>query len=153
VSLAVLVCVLASGPAHGEERFALLVGANAGWANDRPLSYAEQDAERLREVLVELGGFAPEQVVLLRDPDTATVRARLKQLATTLQGLGRDSLFVFYYSGHADDRQLHLRGTPLTHAELRTTLDALPATVRLGVLDACYSGSILKGASPPPASP
>jgi hypothetical protein len=143
-------CSLASGRAHAEERFALLVGANAGWANDRPLSYAEQDAERLRDVLVELGGFAPDQVVLLRDPDTATLRARLKQLAATLQGLGRDSLFVFYYSGHADDRYLHLRGAPLSHTELRTVLDALPATVRLGVLDACYSGSILKGSKPAP---
>jgi hypothetical protein len=135
--------VLAAGSARAEERFALLVGANAGWSNDRPLRYAEQDAEHLREVLVELGGFAPDRVVLLSDPDTAAVRAQLQQLAGTLGRLGRDSLFIFYYSGHADERHLHLRGAPLSYTELRTALETLPATVRVGVLDACRSGSIL----------
>ncbi|HEX8437981.1 MAG TPA: caspase family protein, partial [Archangium sp.] len=64
----VLLCVgvvVACGEGRAEERFAVLIGANAGWSNDRPLRYAETDAERMREVLVELGGFAPDRVVLL----------------------------------------------------------------------------------------
>ncbi|HEX8435946.1 caspase family protein [Archangium sp.] len=130
-------------PARGEERFAILIGANVGWANDRPLRYAEADAERMRDVLLELGGFAPDRIHLLRDPDTTTVRARLERLARTLRGLDAESLVVVYYSGHADERHLHLRGPPLSHAELHETLQELPASVRVGILDACKSGSIL----------
>jgi uncharacterized caspase-like protein len=139
-----------AAPAWGEERFALLIGANAGWSDDKPLRYAETDAERMRDVLVELGGFSPDRVVLLRDPDTAEVRSRLHRLSTTLRSLGRDSLVVFYYSGHADAQHLHLRGAPLSHSELRKALESLPATVRVGVLDACRSGTIVttKGSAP-----
>jgi hypothetical protein len=147
-ALAALLLCLVAGTAGAEERFALLIGANAGWANDRPLRYAEADAERMRQVLVELGGFAPDRVYLLRDPGTEEVRAHLGSLERTLRTLGRESLVVFYYSGHADERNLHLSGPPLSFAELRRMLTALPATVRLGVLDACRSGSIVtaKGA-------
>ncbi len=131
-------------PARGEERFALLIGANAGWADDRPLRYAESDAHRVRDVLVELGGFPEERIQLLREPDTAQVREALRRLAESVKALGaQESLVVIYYSGHADEQHLHLRGTPLSHAELYEALRDLPATVRLGVLDACRSGSIL----------
>jgi len=141
---ALLFALLASFPAFAVERFALLIGANAGWANDRPLRFAEADAERMQEVLVELGGFAPDRVWLLRDPDTAAVRAHLERLAGELRALkSRDQLVVFYYSGHADERHLHLRGVPLSQSELYEALRDLPATVRVGVLDACRSGSIL----------
>jgi len=148
--ITILSVLLAAGGARAEERFALLIGANAGWANDRPLRYAEADAERMQEVLTQLGGFAPDRVWLLRDPDTTTVRAHLDRLAATLRALERDSLVIFYYSGHADEQHLHLRGPPLSYRELRKALESLPATVRVGVLDACRSGSIVaaKGGSP-----
>jgi tetratricopeptide (TPR) repeat protein len=131
-------------PAWGEERFALLIGANAGWANDRPLRHAETDAERVRDVLVELGGFPAERVLLLRDPETAEVRKALEQLSRTVRGLGeKESLVFFYYSGHADEQHLHLRGPSFSLGELYEGLRDLPATLRVGVLDACRSGSIL----------
>jgi tetratricopeptide (TPR) repeat protein len=140
-----LALLLLALPAPAAERFALLVGANAGWADDRPLRYAELDAERLRDVLVELGGFPSERVVLLKDPDSATLRAQLARLSEQVKALGdTESLVVFYYSGHADPQHLHLRGPPLSHGELFEALRDLPATVRLGVLDACRSGSILQ---------
>ena len=56
---------------------------NPGWSSDRPLRYAENDAERVRDVLVSLGGFAPDRVILLRDPDTNEVRASLRDLTRT----------------------------------------------------------------------
>jgi hypothetical protein len=147
--LLVLVWGMAGGEAWAEERFAVVIGANAGWANDKPLRYAEADAQRVGEVLMEVGGFAADRVYVLKDPDTAQVRATLRNLERTLRGAGRQSLVVVYYSGHADQKHLHLRGAPLSHEELRETLRALPATLKLGVVDACRSGSILstKGAS------
>jgi tetratricopeptide (TPR) repeat protein len=144
--------VLAASPAARaeEQRFALVIGANVGWANDKPLRHAESDAEHLRDVLVELGGFAPDRVQLLRDPDTAEVRARLRRLDATLRAAGGETLLLVYYSGHADERHLHLRGEPLSHEELYSLLRDSPGKVRLGVVDACRSGSIVesKGGKP-----
>jgi DNA polymerase III delta subunit len=69
--------------------------------------YAENDAEKLRDALVSLGNFANDRVVILRDPDAAEVRATLRDVARTAKSSGEDTLVVFYYSGHADDTQLH----------------------------------------------
>ncbi|WP_164017843.1 caspase family protein [Pyxidicoccus trucidator] len=138
------------GAALAEERFAVVIGANAGWANDKPLRHAESDAEHVRDVLVELGGFAPDRVHLLRDPDTASVRALLRKMSGWLRASRGESLLFVYYSGHADERHLHLRGEPLSHEELYTVLRDSPGRVRLGVVDACRSGSIVetKGGRP-----
>ena len=143
--------VLVAAPAaFAEERFAVVIGANAGWANDKPLRHAESDAEQVRDVLVELGGFAPDRVHLLRDPDTAEVRALLRKMSGWLRASRGETMLFVYYSGHADERHLHLRGDPLSHEELYGVLRDSPGQVRLGVVDACRSGSIVetKGGKP-----
>ncbi len=149
-SVALVAAILCCASAQAEERFALLIGANAGWSNDRPLRHAETDAERVRNVLVELGGFPADRTELLRDPTTADVRASLRRLAAVLRGQTSPSLVVVYYSGHADERFLHLRGETLSLDEVYETLRDLPATVRVGIFDACRSGSIIaaKGGRP-----
>ncbi len=128
--------------ALAEARYALIIGSNPGWSQDRPLRYAENDAERVRDVLVSYGGFTPERVTLMRDPSTADVRSALRKLASTATDGADDTLVFVYYSGHADDKFLHLRGQPLTHKELQDTLRAMPATIKLGVVDACKSGAV-----------
>lgn len=149
IALVIAALVAAPGTAHAEQRYALVIGANPGWSQDRPLRYAENDAERIRDVLVSLGGFAADRVELLRDPDSADVRAALRRLARTASGASDTTLVFVYYSGHADARYLHLRGAPLSHQELQDTLRDLPATVKLAVVDACKSGSMTrKGGTP-----
>jgi len=149
IALAIAAVAAAPGRAHAEQRYALVIGSNPGWSQDRPLRYAENDAERVRDVLVSLGGFAADRVELLRDPDTADVRASLRRLARTFADTTSDTTLVFvYYSGHADARHLHLRGTPLSHQELQDSLRNLPATIKLAVVDACKSGAVVhKGAT------
>ncbi|MFP2930136.1 caspase domain-containing protein, partial [Pyxidicoccus sp. 3LG] len=149
-TLLVASVVAAAPAAFAEERFAVVIGANAGWANDKPLRHAESDAEHVRDVLVELGGFSADRVHLLRDPDTAEVRALLRRMAGWLRANRGDTLLFVYYSGHADERHLHLRGEPLSHEELYGVLRDSPGRVRLGVVDACRSGSIVetKGGRP-----
>jgi hypothetical protein len=109
----VVLTLAAASTASAEQRYALVIGANPGWSQDRPLRYAETDAERMRDVLVALGGFSPDRVELLRDPSTADVRTALRKLDRTLRSSSEDTLVFIYYSGHADDRNLHLRGEPL----------------------------------------
>jgi len=130
--------------ARAEQRYAIVIGANPGWSEDRPLRYAGHDAERVRDVLVALGGFSHDRVTLLEDPSTAEVRSSLRKLAQTVRDATEDTLVFFYYSGHADDKHLHLRGDPLSHVEIQDTLRGLPATIKLAVIDACKSGAVTR---------
>jgi len=156
--LALVVSILLGAPATAAaapvpiQRFLLVVGANAG-GGDRPkLQYAVSDAERFARVMVELGGVLPSNEVVLKQP-------RLKELVDALDGLaarvkaarlvkdaGRVEVIV-YYSGHADEQGLLLDGSRYAYRELRDRLDAIPADVRIAVLDACSSGAFtrLKG--------
>jgi len=150
IAIAIAVTAVAPRIAFADQRYALIIGSNPGWSQDRPLRYAENDAERMRDVLVSLGGFAPDRVELLRDPSTAEVRASLRRLAQVAHdSTGEDTLVFVYYSGHADDTNLHLKGDPLSHRELQDTLRSMPATIKLAVVDACKSGAVTrKGGAP-----
>jgi uncharacterized caspase-like protein len=142
--LVLLLLALWHGHAHAEQRYAVVIGANPGWSSDRPLRYAENDAERVRDVLVAYGNFAPDRVSLLRDPDTSEVRATLRDLARTAQASNEETVVFVYYSGHADNERVHLRGDPMTFKELADTLRAMPATIKLAVFDACKSGAVTR---------
>ncbi|HEX8699332.1 MAG TPA: caspase family protein [Myxococcaceae bacterium] len=142
----VLLVVLWPAPASAAKRSALLVGANEGW--DEPkLSFARKDAHKLRDVLVQRGGFAEEDIVLLEDPGAGELRARLEDMKRRFSGPSHEeTLFVFYYSGHADSEHLHLQGHPaFSFKELLASLRQVPATQKLGIIDACQSGALLKG--------
>ncbi|HTU57369.1 MAG TPA: hypothetical protein VMF89_03030, partial [Polyangiales bacterium] len=79
--LIVLLCasawLLSSTAQAGVERFAVVIGNNRGLTGDEVLRYAESDAERVHEVLRELGGFQPANMVLLRNEDATTVQRTL----------------------------------------------------------------------------
>ena len=74
--------VLAASVAAGEtpvgpvRRFALFVGNNEGGEGTRTLLYSRDDATRLHDVLVRLGGVKAEDAMLLLD-DSADVVVRL----------------------------------------------------------------------------
>lgn len=134
--------------AAGVLRHALVVGANQGGGNLDPLRYAELDAERVANVLVELGGFDAAHVTVLYAPTPAELKAALHE-HVTIAGAFDDDLFLFYYSGHADARGLRLGSDLYSYEALRADIRSTPADVKLGVLDACRSGTItrLKGAA------
>lgn len=147
--LALLLLVL-SPRAFAERRFAILVGANEGWATDRPLRYAHDDAKRMRDVLVQLGGFSEADTTLLLDPTTRDVTSALDRLDGALSVINETTLVYFFYSGHSDATALHLRGPVLNLAALAERLSSSKANLTVAVLDACRSGAILgtKGATP-----
>jgi hypothetical protein len=124
--------------------------ASAGSADGQaPLRYAQRDADRVSAVLRELGGF--NRVDQLRDPSPGALRAAL---ADTEALAARDPNLevVFYYSGHADAQGLLLGSGRFGFDELRARLEQSRAAVRVALLDACYSGSIVrpKGGKPAP---
>jgi hypothetical protein len=142
-------------------RFALIVGANDGGSGRPVLRYAVSDAERFGRVLVDLGGVAAADAIVLKQPGAGDLEQSLTQLrarvgdarqAARAAGGGRTEVLV-YYSGHADEKGLLLGDDRYSYRSLRDQLDALPADVRIAVLDACASGAItrLKGGKERPA--
>jgi uncharacterized caspase-like protein len=153
--LLVLVLVPAS-PAHAAtHRLLLSVGANVGDPDDPVLSYADDDAQRMRQVFVELGGVRPDRASLLVDRDATAVRQKLAELAgriSELRAAGDDAVLVVYVSAHAKNGVLHLRGTHLPLTALRDAARDAGARLTVLVVDACESGMLArrKGVHPGP---
>lgn len=131
-------------------RFALVVGANDGGGERAVLRYASADAGRLAAVLKDIGGLAPADQLRLVDPTPAQLRQGFERLAAwgrQAQAHGEKVQFIFYYSGHSDEAGLLLGGQQLPYRQLRGLVDAVPAEVRIAILDSCASGAFtrLKG--------
>jgi len=71
---------------------------------------------------VSLGGFLPEDVVVLKDPSAERVRQVVGRINVRLREertRGTPELLLVYYSGRADALSLHLGATSLHWEELR----------------------------------
>jgi hypothetical protein len=133
--------------------YALVIGSNPGGAGQDTLRFAENDARRVKQVLTELGGYAPENVKLLAHPSTSDVGDALDRLKARVEAdhaSGQDATLFFYYSGHARANAMNLGEATLELTDLRARLTALPTALTIVVLDACQSGAFerVKGAAP-----
>ena len=99
------------------ERFAVLIGHNAGDDDEVPLHYAEDDARKVYEVLRDVGGFSSANMTLSQGESADAVRRAVVSMNARVRASEGAILFV-YYSGHADEQQLHLGGDHLPTAEL-----------------------------------
>ncbi|MBL8784592.1 MAG: caspase family protein [Deltaproteobacteria bacterium] len=130
-------------PPPGETRYALIVGAHEGASGEVTLAFAGRDAKRVGDALVQLGGFLPDNVVTLIDPDSGRMRDALARLNARLRaerGPNKTSVLFVYYSGHADERALHLGDTAVPWDELVNNVQGSAAELRVLVVDACRSG-------------
>lgn len=137
-----------SGSPTSRDVVAVVIGANVGSGDEEPLRYAVSDARRIRDLLGELGDVRPESAILLTAEDPAQVRTALRdaqQRAAALARKGRPVMLLFYYSGHGDDGALHLPKGTLGVNELRAAIAAIPADLRLSILDACRTSGRAKG--------
>ncbi len=134
-------------------RYAVIVGNNVGAAREGTLRFAENDARKVQAVLQQLGGFRPENTVLLQGGTVGEVQRVLISLNARIRSensAARDAMLVVYYSGHADARGLHL-GREILDLDLLTRLvQGSAAAFRMLVVDACRSGTLtrVKGAQP-----
>jgi hypothetical protein len=143
-------------PQGAPRRFALFVGNNEGGSGTRPLLYSRDDAERLHDVFMRLGGVRPEDGMLLLDgtaEQVLTALGELERRARDARAKGERTALFFYYSGHAKDGALRLGGTQLPFESVKARLAQGPADMRVAVFDACRSGSVTrtKGARRAPA--
>lgn len=124
-------------------RHALVVGVNDGGGVLEPLRYAERDAEKFADVLVELGDFDEQLVTVLYAPTAEQLRHALARHAAVAEQYD-DDLFLFYYSGHADGQGLRLGSDRYWFESLKHDLRVIDSGVRIGVLDACRSGAVTR---------
>lgn len=141
----------AAAQADDVTSYAIVVGSNDGGPGQDTLRYAEDDARRVATVLRELGGYEREHVRMVLAPSPKDLNDAIASVAKKLardQEAGRRTLVFFYYSGHARASGLSLGDDEVALTDLRASLTALPATVKIVVLDACQSGAItrVKGA-------
>ena len=157
--LAVLALAFFAAPALAANKYALVIGNDSGDRDEPQLHYAEQDADRFAATLIDLGGFAPGDVTILRGTDADSARAALIALNERIRMSGApgssDTMLVVYYSGHADADALHLGATDFALPQLEQLVRGSPAGFRLLVVDACRSGALtrVKGGRPAPAFP
>src|SRR5262252_10577540 len=159
--IASLACALLPGlaaaqPSIEARRFALVIGVNDGGPSRLRLRYAASDAKEIARVLEQLGGVADDDMTLLLEADRAKILSRVEQLGRRLaeaRAAVRRLEVVFYYSGHSDEDGLLVRGERISYSELRGRLDALPADLRVAILDSCASGALTRpkgGTARPP---
>jgi uncharacterized caspase-like protein len=124
------------------DRYALLVGANDGGRGRPELRYAGQDAASIAKVLQNLGQFRGDGVQTLQQPSKQQVLASLDRMALNLARTPESSEFIFYYSGHADEKGLLLKSERIPYELIREKIKNLPAKLKLLIIDACSSGSL-----------
>ena len=147
----------ATGSAETQiNRYVLAVSANNGGKGRPMLRYAESDAKSFVNVLKEMGGVQPQNIVFVKGPSVEKLRQEMdaldKKIAQDKSTGGRNEVLV-YYSGHADDKGLRLGEEVYNWKEFRKRIDALKGDVKIAVIDACGSGAItrLKGGVAVPA--
>lgn len=130
------------------ERYAFLTGNNLGNKKDIELKYVRNDIKNFKACLVDLCGFKKENIVTLYNgsPD------ELKQIINLYKGKLsnenlNDDMFLFYYSGHADNKNFRMNGDNLSYIDFKNSFNTIPTNIRIGIIDACQSGAItrLKG--------
>jgi len=129
------------------DRYVIAISANKGGKGRPTLRYAESDAKSFAGVLKDMGGVEQKNVFLIREPSISFLNSRLNDLDKTLAASkgksGREEVLV-YYSGHADEKGLHLGEETYSWQEFRKRVDALNADVKIAVIDACGSGAITR---------
>ncbi len=145
-----LVAISVTDAQQGVRRFGLFIGANDGGQERIRLRYAVSDAERIGGVMERVGGIQSSDAILLADPDAEDIRDGAEQIRRAIrraEGDARRVEFVFYYSGHSDERGLLIGEDLFSYRELREMIGAIDADVAIALLDSCSSGSFtrLKG--------
>jgi hypothetical protein len=145
---ALLACLWAHDARAEVRRFAVIAGDNRGDASDAELRYAESDAAKLFDVLKDLGGFDPADMVLLRGESATTVVRTLitvnDRVRAAMAHDGTQAVLFVFFSGHADAGALHLIDSRLDLLQLEQLVRGSAATFRVLMLDACRSGALTR---------
>ena len=141
-------------------KVALLIGVSEYQPGLNPLPAAVKDVEAMRRVLVnpETGGFADEDITVLKNPQPQDIRNAIYNLFANRR---KDDLVLFYFSGHGikDDRGKLYFSTRATKKDngklvkpsavgasvLHESINDSRSQRQVIILDCCFSGAIATG--------
>lgn len=142
-------------------KVALLIGVSEFNEPDlKPLPNAAKDGVAIAQILQreEIGGFDPEQVIVLTNPSQSEAQDAIHQLFAQRQ---KDDLLLLYFSGHGvrDDRGNLYLAMPDTRKEngqlvkhtaiaaqfLHEAMSESRSEHQVLIFDCCFSGAIAKG--------
>lgn len=129
------------------ERYVFAISANNGGSARPMLRYAESDAKSFVNVMHEMGGVPKSNQFFVREPSVSEIKKQLSVLDSVLKknkGQNARQEVLVYYSGHADEKGIHLGNENFAWSELRAGIDNLNADVKIAVIDACGSGAITR---------
>ncbi len=135
----------------------LAVGSNQSFIKSlKDLRFAEADAKRFAAAMQTVGLVPSVRAQVLTDASVADFRDAFRQLVAQDKVDAKDGnvarKFIFYYSGHSDDKGLHLKDGMISKSELHDELSSLSAHTKVAILDSCFSGAIsAKGVETAPA--
>ena len=129
-------------------RFAVIVGNNLGDSTTTPLRHAQRDATRIGEILQEIAEFPAGNIEMRLGRNAAEIREALAHTTARIQAVRAESddqvIFLFYYSGHGEPGHFATGDSEFPVVELKEYLRTSPADMRIGIIDACHSGSIVR---------
>ena len=136
-----------SGDALPVERYALYVASNNGGADCVTLKYAETDANRLARTMAEIGGVKQGNSIILDHPTRDEINAAFRTMNSLIEkneSKAKRTEFLFYYSGHSDEKAFLIGPSRYSYSDLKNEIDAVHADVHVVMLDSCYSGNFVR---------
>ena len=129
------------------ERYAIYVASDDGGPGLERLRYARSDAKRLAATMGEIGGISSKNTIMLVDPSKDDIQNAFDTLTDSIRknaGRARRTEFLFYYSGHSDEKALRLGTETYEYGKLKTDLGRVPSDVHVVMLDSCFSGNFVR---------
>ena len=140
----------------------LVIGINL-YENGLPrLNNAVKDAKAFEEIMKAKYGFKEEHIISLYDEDAT--RDNILDAFDQLHNLTPDDNLIIYFSGHGEmvqatqrgywvpfNARAHRRGDYLINTEIQDFIATCKARHILGIVDACYSGSLLRDTNDNPS--
>jgi regulation of enolase protein 1 (concanavalin A-like superfamily) len=143
-------------------KYALLIGISKYEHDGLPnLPGASNDIKGIRKILLDpdIGGFEPENVKLLEEPNKAQIDNEIYDLFDIRK---KSDLILFYFAGHgltesdghfylsAYDTRKNTQGklreiTAISAKYLHERMNKSPSEQQVIILDCCFSGAFAKG--------
>lgn len=133
--------------AAGVESLALFIGVDEGLPQERTLRYAARDAQRMAQVIRELGTYDKDRLYLLSNPTLDRIQSTLEEMRGRVKELrksGAQTSVLIYYSGHGSADGLHVRGKRFDRERVNALVESLESDLKIVILDACESGDFLR---------
>ncbi len=124
-------------------RYALLVGNDFAQGNFAQLKYVDNDLKLLKDILSNYCGFDKQHIQTLYNGSPQDMDKSLNSISTAM-ATTKDNMFLLYYSGHADQNNLKMGNNDYPLVALKQKLSSFPSDMRIGVFDACQSGSFTR---------